>query len=261
MVLFCQADVTGRTEGEPAADALVCNILRYVAGWKPSPRRRALYVGDAGGKKHLKSAGLSLTSYAKGELAADRVLIVGPGGGKELAGDATALDEWLKEGGHVLALGLDGAEAKAILPCKVGMSKGEHIAAYFEPPGVKSLLVGIGPADVHNRDPRELPLVTAGATVLGNGILAQVENANVVFCQLVPWQFDANKQMNLKRTFRRAAGLVTRLAANMGAAGSTPLLARFRDPVEASKREERWLHGLYLDVPEEWDDPYRFFRW
>jgi len=25
--------------------------------------------------------------------------------------------------------------------------------------------------------------------------------------------------------------------------------------------EGRWLDGLYLDVPEEWDDPYRFFRW
>jgi hypothetical protein len=23
----------------------------------------------------------------------------------------------------------------------------------------------------------------------------------------------------------------------------------------------RWLTGLYLDRPEEWDDPYRFFRW
>jgi len=23
----------------------------------------------------------------------------------------------------------------------------------------------------------------------------------------------------------------------------------------------RWLAGLYLDQPEEWDDPYRFFRW
>jgi len=25
--------------------------------------------------------------------------------------------------------------------------------------------------------------------------------------------------------------------------------------------DQRWLRGLYLDVPEEWDDPYRFFRW
>ena len=67
--------------------------------------------------------------------------------------------------------------------------------------------------------------------------------------------------MNQKRTFRRAAYLVTRLAANMGAAGTTPLLARFGSPVQASRSEERWLEGLYLDAPEEWDDPYRFFRW
>ena len=262
MVLFCQVDVTARTEGEPAADALARNILRYVSDWKPPPRRKPLYVGDAAGKKHLQSAGLSLSGkYAKDELGVDRVLIVGPGGGKELAGDAAALGKWLKKGGHVLALGLGEAEAEALLPSKAAMKKREHIAAYFEPRGVKSLFAGIGPADVHNRDPRELPLVTTGATVLGDGILAKADDANVVFCQLVPWQFDPKKQMNLKRTFRRASVLVTRLAANMGAAGATPLLARFREPVEASKGEKRWLDGFYLDVPEEWDDPYRFFRW
>ena len=91
--------------------------------------------------------------------------------------------------------------------------------------------------------------------------LATADRANVVFCQLVPWQFDPAKQMNLKRTFRRASCLVTRLAANMGVAADTPLLARFRRPVNPSKPERRWLEGFYLDVPEEWDDPYRFFRW
>jgi beta-galactosidase len=261
MMLFCQADVTGRTESEPAADLLARNIIGYIAGWKALPRRKALYVGDPAGKEHLESSGLSLTAYAKDELAADRMLIVGPGGGKELAGAAAALGQWLKQGGSVLALGLDEAEAGAFLPCRVGMTKGEHIAAYFDPPGEKSLLVGIGPADVHNRDPRQLPLVTAGATILGNGIVAKADHANVVFCQLVPWHFDPKKQMNLKRTFRRASGLVARLAANLGATLSTPLLDHFRKPVEASKSEVRWRNGLYLDVPEEWDDPYRFFRW
>jgi hypothetical protein len=225
------------------------------------PRRKAVYVGEPAGKKHLESAGLSLSSYANGEFAIDRVLIVGPGGAKDLAGDAAALGKWLKEGGHLLALGLDGAEAASFLPFQVAMKKGEHIAGYFEPPAVKSLLAGIGPADVHNRDPRELPLVTAGATVLGNGVLAKADTANAVFCQFVPWRFDPNKPINLKRTFRRASYVVTRLAANMGVARAAPLLARFRNPVEASKREERWRDGLYLDTPEEWDDPYRFFRW
>jgi hypothetical protein len=31
--------------------------------------------------------------------------------------------------------------------------------------------------------------------------------------------------------------------------------------VDGAKPEKRWLDGLYLDPPEEWDDPYRFFRW
>jgi len=124
-----------------------------------------------------------------------------------------------------------------------------------------SPLVGIGPADVHNRDPRNVPLVCGGASVIGNGILAKAENANLVFCQFVPWQFDHKKQMNLKRTFRRASRVVTRLAANMGVAVATPLLAHFHSPVEPSRPEQRWLDGLYLDMPEEWDDPYRFFRW
>jgi hypothetical protein len=261
LVLFCQTDVTARTEDDPAADTLARNLLRYVLGWKPSPRRQVLYAGDAAGKKHLESAGLSLTPYAKDELAADRVLIVAPGGGKELAGDAAELDRWLQEGGHVLVLGLDAQEANAFLPARIGTKRGEHIAAYFEPRGVKSPFAGIGPADVHNRDPRQLPLLTSGANVLGNGVLAQGENGHVVFCQLLPWQFDPKRAMNQKRTFRRAAALVTRLAANLGAAGSSPLLDRFRAPVDTARREQRWLAGLYLDTPEEWDDPYRYFRW
>jgi hypothetical protein len=73
--------------------------------WRWRPGRG---TADPAGRKHLESAGLSLTPYAKDELASDRVLIVGPGGGKELAGDAAALGEWLRAGGHVLALGLDG---------------------------------------------------------------------------------------------------------------------------------------------------------
>jgi hypothetical protein len=67
--------------------------------------------------------------------------------------------------------------------------------------------------------------------------------------------------MNLKRTFRRASYLVTRLSSNMGVATSTILLDRFREPIAASGAERRWLNGLYLHVPEELDDPYRFFRW
>jgi hypothetical protein len=259
MVLFCQLDITGRTELDPAANMITRNVLRYVSAWKPRPGRKAVYVGDNASKRHLEAAGLTLGSYAKEQLTPEHALIVGPGAGPKLAADAVALGRWLKAGGHVLALGLDEAEANTFLPFKVKMKRAEHIAAYFEAPRSNSLLAGIGPADVHNRDPRMIALVSGGATVMGNGILGKTDNANAVFCQLVPWQFDPKKQMNLKRTFRRASCLVTRLAGNMGVSGNTPLLARIRNP--AGRDEQRWLDGFYLDVPEEWDDPYRFFRW
>jgi hypothetical protein len=106
-----------------------------------------------------------------------------------------------------------------------------------------------------------VPLLSGGATVIGDGVLARAQNANVVFCQLPPWQFEGSQQSNLRRTHRRASFLVSRLLANMGVAGATPLLERFHHPVEAAEPERRWLKGLYVDQPEEWDDPYRFFRW
>ncbi|MDP2895984.1 MAG: hypothetical protein Q8Q12_05415, partial [bacterium] len=96
---------------------------------------------------------------------------------------------------------------------------------------------------------------------VGDGVLARAQNANVLFCQLAPWQFGGSQQSNLKRTHRRVSFLVSRLLANMGVAGSTPLLDRFHSPLDTSMAEKRWLDGLYMDVPEEWDDPYRFFRW
>jgi beta-galactosidase len=259
LVLFCQMDVTGRTERDPAAETLSANILRYVSTWNPRFGRKAMYVGEPAGKKHLQAAGFALADYAEDALRPATVLIVGPGGAKQLAGDAAAILAWLTFGGRILALGLDQEEARAFLPFQVTMKRQEHIATYFDAPGIESMIAGVAPADLHNRDPREIPLVTAGASIVGDGALAHSANGHVVFCQLVPWHFDPEMQMNLKRTFRRVSCAVTRLASNLGAASESPILQRFRVP--PSGGEQRWLRGIYLDMPGEWDDPYRFFRW
>jgi len=284
MVLLCQMDVTARTEPEPAADLLVRNILRYVSAWKPirgeavpalrpagippaeedkgkmpSPRE-GIYVGDPAGRDYLTSLGVSARPYDGGRLSASQVLMVGPGGGKMLADGAAAVANWIQDGGNVLALGLDETDLGAWLPFQIAMKKAEHIAAGFAPFGVESPLAGVGPADIHNRDPRQVPLMGAGAQVVGNGVLARAQGANVVFCQLAPWQFEG-PQAHLRRTHRRVSFLVSRLLANMGVAGITPLLDRFHQPVDTAKSEKRWREGFYLDQPQEWDDPYRFFRW
>src|SRR5207247_4163555 len=139
--------------------------------------------------------------------------------------------------------------ANSFLPAKVSMRKMEHIATCFDPPARASAFAGVGPAEVHSHTPRVLPLVSGGATALGDGVLA--EAGNVVFCQMAPWQYKYTSPQYLKRTFRRTSCLVTRLLGNMGVQGSTPVLSRFSSPVAAGKAEKRWLDGLYLDQPEE----------
>jgi hypothetical protein len=94
---------------------------------------------------------------------------------------------------------------------------------------------------------------------------------NVVFCQLRPWEFDQTaERFNQRRTFARTSVAVTRLLANLGVSGSTPLLQRFGSPEATAGAKAanagsgtpgRWTEGLYLITPTEWDDPYRFFRW
>ena len=187
LVLFCQLDVTGRTEQDPAAETLAGNLVRYVAAWKPPVRRQALYAGGPAARRHLEFAGVPLEPYDGGKLSSQQVLIAAPGDGRKLAESAPAVADFLKAGGHLLALGLDQHEATKFLPFRVGMTRAEHIACCFEPPPADSLLSGVAPADVHNRDPKKLPLVSAGATILGDGVLAQARSANVVFFQFPPY--------------------------------------------------------------------------
>jgi beta-galactosidase len=259
MVLFCQMDVTGRTEDDPAAQRLKGNLLEYVSTWKPAPRREVLYAGEPGSLAHLQAAGFQLVFPTGGDLKAGQVWVLGPGS-KALSTQREALRAFLQAGGHLLAIGLTQEDADALLPFKISMKSAEHINASFAAPGAGSLLAGVGPADVHNRDPRTIPLVAGGARITGDGVLAVASDAHVVFCQLAPWQFDYRNNFGLKRTFRRTSFLVTRLLSNLGASSWTPLLTRWSTPVD-SNEPGRWLRGFYLDEPEEWDDPYRFFRW
>jgi len=261
VVMFCQLDVTGRTHRDPAAERIARNVLECVDGYKSAAVRNAIYVGEVAGKTYLEAtAGIAVKAYEGGALGESDVLVIGPGGGEQLAKNAPAVAQFVKAGGHVIAIGLDERDAKS-LPFKISTKSSEYITTTFDPFAMTSPLRGVGPADLDNRDPRDIPLITGGATTFGNGVLAVVDHTNVVLCQLAPWQFDYENRYNLKRTYRRASYAVVRLLANAGVSGLTPVLSRLSSPVAPAKPEKRYLDGLYIDKPEEWDDPYRFFCW
>ncbi|HLF33707.1 MAG TPA: hypothetical protein VI583_05700, partial [Cyclobacteriaceae bacterium] len=260
MVLFCQMDVTGRTESEPAAEILARNMISYVSYWKPRESRQAYYAGSDSGKAHLERSSVTLEDYEGGNLRPTDILIVGPEGGSKLTVNQKAISKWLKKGGRMLTIGINMEDIGELLP-GLEMKKEEHISAYFESQGAGSLLAGIGPADIHNRAPLEVSKITSGAEVFGDGVLAVTKDNSTVLCQLVPWQLDYSKeQHNVKQTFRRSSFLVSRLIGNLDVPGTTKVLDRFNSPADPVN-DKRWLEGLYLDEPEEWDDPYRFFRW
>ncbi|MCS7254770.1 MAG: hypothetical protein NZ781_12205 [Armatimonadetes bacterium] len=190
MVLFCQMDVTGRTESDPAAEILLHNILKYVLLTKQPlvPERRAFYVGAPEGKAYLLEAGFKVLDFSEQTLSPQDVLIVGKGAKEQLAGIRNELAKWLNSGGHLLCLGLNEQEANAFLPNLIRTTQSEYINAYFEPQPMSSPFAGISPADVHNRDPRVLPLLSESCETLG-GVLGRTKQHNIVFCQILPWHF------------------------------------------------------------------------
>jgi len=231
LVAFCQMDVTGRTDDDPAASRLVANLLQHVDSWRPAGQRSAVYAGEEAGLEHLKAAGADVEPYHGQPLASDRVLVLGPGATEQVAAYAGRIASWVKGGGQVLALGLSQQEARALLPSAVTLEEKEHISCVFDPAPAGTALAGVGCGDLMIRDPRVLPLVVAGPRIMGDGVLARAEDADVTFLQLVPWHFDYEELYNTKMAFKGTSFATARLLANMGVAFRTPLLDRFASPL------------------------------
>jgi hypothetical protein len=257
VIVFCQMDVTGRTEADPAAETLVGNLLDYLDHWQPTEVRTASYCGESKGREYLSALGVRPAEFDATRLAPKSVLILGPGCAAALQGHRAELTDFLKQHGRILGLGLSSSEAE-MLPASVHLKPREYVVSFFEPPHQDSPWRGIGPGELMNRDPRELPLIASGAETLGAGVLGAAADGRILFCQLAPWQFGVATD-NLKKTYRRTSVGIARLIGNLGVRSASPLIERFSSP--AAAKDQRWLDGLYLDVPAAWDDPYRFFRW
>ena len=162
-----------------------------MSDWKPAPNREALYVGDPAGQEHLESAGIAVTSYEGGKLSPDQVLVVGPQGGHK---SRSARNNYrrLAEGGREPS-GRSGSTNRTPTPsCPSKSTRKKRSTSPHpstRPAWTPSCRCRTGrcpqprPAEVAAR-------VTRGATVIGDGVLARAGGANVVFCQLAPWQFD-----------------------------------------------------------------------
>ena len=148
LVLFCQLDVTGRSEPEPAAETLVRNLLSYDAAWKPTPRLHGALCRRRGRKSASRihrRHGASLRGAANSGLikcwwpvpARDRRSAA------HAVEDPRRLAEVRRKPPRRRAR---PARPSTLLPGgKVRVKNAEHIASYFEPPALNSAFAGIQP--------------------------------------------------------------------------------------------------------------------
>ena len=223
-LVFCQLDVTGRTEPEPAALRLCANLLLYLDSAKPpTPAKRVLYAGDDRGRSILRRLGVPF-----GELEAppppDGLAVIGPGASQ--AGLHTAAER----GTDLLALGLDAEELAKLLPGRAAATKRTAVSGTARSLS-RAEFAGISNAELHWRTKLTFAALTSpeGKANAGLAVL-DISRGKAVLCQTAPWMFDYEEKPYLRTTYRRSVFLVARLLANLGAQSSSPVAARLMRP-------------------------------
>ena len=238
-VIFCQLDVTGRSDFDPAARKLCQNLVRWLDSAPRSASRPAEWAGDRRTGDLLRQLGIAATPVNHSP-AKEGILILGPGAALE-----NSLQSRIEAGLDVLALGLGQAEIDRLLPGTAKLKTEPTVPRMvqrFDDP----LLAGISNAELHWRtrltiaalqDRSEQSNQALGIVRLGRG--------RIVFCQAAPWNFDDEKKGYLRTSYRRNVFLVSRLLHNLGAADD--------ETIETGSR--------YVQTPQAGDDPYRYYRW
>ena len=211
VVLFCQYAVSGRSENEPEAQAILAEALQRLDRYRPADRRPVFYSGGAAGKALLDALNIPSRGFSAGmTIPSSALLVVGP--------DSDAPDQTknIEQGLHVLALGLSKEELSRVLPGLPKTASGEYFSDYAN--GLASVpeFAGICNAELHWRGkagfdafPADNPggrMLAAGR--LGRGVFAAV--------QLPPWKFPED-DFFFRTTRRRGTGLAARMLANLGA--------------------------------------------
>ena len=234
-ILFCQMDVTGRTEPDPAADDLVRRLVNEVCGenlgtWAAYPCGMQAYAsGLVRGEWTIEH------DRAK---TATRLYYVTGGGAKR----PDDFFDRIRDGATALLCGLSAAEVKAWSPVPLVCAdvKGAYPTRIRELPPE---LNGLSNGDWSWHGGMDFAAFTDDVKD-GNAAFRIVRygKGRLVFWQVPPWKIDEANRPYLRISKRRAEAMLTRLMGNLGF-------------------NRRTSPNLYADVPIATDDPYRYYHW
>ena len=234
-VVFCQLDVSGRTAPDLVADMLTIRILNELYDPSdakiPVERRTCIMLGDNARKLcanlgiHTETPGKELKLFVSSSRE-----------------DVPAnFHQQIYDGSNAICLGMNAKEIAKWSPVPLEVTFTDGYFTRIDE--ISPELNGLSNADWawHGQMSfHALPMVSDGNQALrvirhGKGV--------IVFWQVPPWMIDEAMKPYLRTTKRRANAMAARLLANLGAASSG------------------FPETLYLDTPENVDDPYRFFKW
>ncbi len=228
-VVFCQLDVCGRTENDPAALTISRNLLTYLDSYTPQKKRNVTYIGGKEGSALLKLLGVAFTENRPIASPEETLLVIGGG-----EAHADGLLKAVEDGMSVLCLGLNEKELGSLLPGIVkakSVTKSSEVAANLS----CAEYAGASNADLHWRTLLSFAAMEDVALGQGTEALSIVAKGKgkIVLCQAAPWMFDYTTKPYLRTTYRRTTFLASRLLANLGASFAPVVTEKFanREPL------------------------------
>ncbi len=277
-VLFCQTEVTGRTETDPAAERLMHAILNAAATPRDGSTKPVYRLPGNRVEKLLRDLRIAAEPYDGHQSLNNAILVVGP----ESTVDASLMDT-IFTGASVIGLNLDGDQLSTLSNGRVRGRRGREWSGLIEDTS-DALFRGIPVSDFHVRTRRlDYVMLDEGLTD-GNRAFQIIRHGKgvLVLSQIAPWNLDhtVDNKGYLRTSYRRNLHLTSQLLRNLGASASCDLLQRLAigsppsrvplpeiwkgmaDP-EAIGMDEAWMDPAFDDtawreftVPGAFDDQY-----
>lgn len=237
-IVFCQMDVTGRTEHDVAADAL---MRQLACGALPNvPRERG------------SAAAFGMQAYATGVYSPRmhwlidqdltrtnlNLFVVSTGCGKR----PDCFFDAVKNGANALMLGLNSDEIKEWSPVPLKTFEKKD-GMYSRIKNLPPELNGLSNADWAWHGLMDYTAI-ADTDESSNDFLKVVKygKGKLVFWQVPPWKINEELRPYMRTSKRHATFMLSRLMGNLGFRRGKAMI-------------------VYGDIPIQEDDPYRYYHW